>query len=119
MTYKYNPRTEEPSYTTALKQLRPKLANNNIEYHIDAKGNVIYWEDRDEEPPTREEVNQEYQRQLKEFAEQAFYRMRKQSLPDPYDLLLMLHEDIKSGNVESGSFVSIIDDALKQFPKIK
>ena len=45
--------------------------------------------------------------------------MRKKSLPDPYDLLLMLHEDIKSGNVEGGSFVSIIDNALKQFPKIK
>ena len=81
MTYKYNPRTEEPSYTTAIKQLRPRLADNNIEYHMDGKGNVVYWEDREKEPPTREEVNQEYQRQLKEFAEQAFYRMRKQSLP--------------------------------------
>ena len=119
MTYKYNPRTEEPSYTTALKQLRPRLADNNIEYHIDGKGNVLYWEDREKEPPTCEEVNQEYQRQLKEFAEQAFYRMRKQNLPEPYDLLLMLHEDIKNGKVESGSFVSIIDNVLQQFPKLK
>ena len=119
MTYKYNPRTEEPSYMTALKQLRPRSADNNIEYHIDGKGNVIYWEDREKEPPTREEVNQEYQRQLKEFAEQTFYRMRKQNLPEPYDLLLMLHEDIKNGNVESGSFVSIIDNVLQQFPKLK
>ena len=45
--------------------------------------------------------------------------MRKQSLPDPYDLLIMLHEDIKNGNIQSGSFVSIIDSALKQFPKLK
>ena len=119
MTYTYNPRTEEPSYITALQNLRPNIVENNIEFHLNGNGKVIYWEDRENEPPTQEEVNQEYQKQLKEFAEQAFYRMRKQSLPDPYDLLLMLHEDIKNGNVESGSFVSIIDNALKQFPKIK
>ena len=119
MTYKYNPKTEEPSYTTAIKQLRPNLQDNNIEFHINGHGKVIYWEDRENEPPTQEEINQEYQKQLKEFAEQAFYRMRKQNLPEPYDLLLMLHEDIKSGNIEGGSFVSVIDNVMKKFPNIK
>ena len=64
MTYKYNPRTEEPSYTTALKQLRPRLADNNIEYHIDGKGNVLYWEDREEGPPTCEEVGKQISKKL-------------------------------------------------------
>ena len=119
MTYTYNPQTEEPSYITALHNLRPNIVENNIEYHVNGKGKVIYWEDSENEPPTQEEVNQEYQRQLKEFAEQAFYRMRKEILPEPYDLLLMLHEDIKTGNIQNGSFVSIIDSAVEQFPKLK
>ena len=119
MTYTYNPRTEEPSYITALQNLRPNIVENNIEFHINGNGKVIYWEDRENEPPTQEEVNQEYQKQLKEFAEQALYRMRKETLPEPYDLLMMLHEDIKTGNIQSGSFVSIIDSVIEQFPKLK
>ena len=45
--------------------------------------------------------------------------MRKETLPEPYDLLMMLHEDIKTGNIQSGSFVSIIDSVMEQFPKLK
>ena len=119
ITYTYNPKIEEPSYITALQNLRPNIVENNIEYHINGSGKVIYWEDRENEPPTQEEVNQEYQKQLKEFAEQALYRMRKETLPEPYDLLMMLHEDIKTGNIQSGSFVSIIDSVIEQFPKLK
>ena len=42
MTYTYNPRTEEPSYITALQNLRPNIVENNIEYHINGTGEVIY-----------------------------------------------------------------------------
>ena len=42
MTYTYNPKIEEPSYITALQNLRPNIVENNIEYHINGSGKVFY-----------------------------------------------------------------------------
>ena len=38
---------------------------------------------------------------------------QKNNLPDPYDLLWILYQDIKNDNVKNGAFVSLLDSSGK------
>ena len=118
MTYTYNPKKEDPSYITAIQALRPNLVEKDIQFHINGQGDIIFWEDYYNEPPKREEVLEELAKQAKEYAEYSFYRLRKQDLPEPYDLIWKLYDDIKCGNIENGSFVSLLDSVVKKYPNI-
>jgi len=106
---------QEPGLLEAVYALRPELKDKSS-FVMDAQGNITYWGDHDSDPPTNQEILQELQRQVDLWNKFKYYRDRKESLPNPYDLLWILYEDIKSGNVENGSFVSLLDEVLEKYP---
>ena len=59
----------------------------------------------------------ELKKQVIEWDRVKYYRDRKEYLPDPYDLIWMLYNDIKCGNIESGSFMSSLNEAVEKFPE--
>ena len=107
----------EPSFTTALHVLVPEVKEKSIPVIFDGFGNITFWEIYDKEPPSSQEILEELRKQVIEWERLKYYRDRRESLPDAYDLLWMLYDDIKCGNIEKGSFVSIIDEVVERFPK--
>ena len=107
----------EPSFITALHALVPEVKEKSIPVIFDGFGNVTFWELHDREPPSSQEILEELRKQVIEWDKQKYYRDRQENLPDAYDLLWMLYDDIKCGNIEEGSFVSIIDEIIKKFPE--
>ena len=108
---------EEPSYVTALHALVPEVKEKNISVVFDGFANVTYWEKYDADPPSNEEILAEYKKEVIEWDKFKYHRDRKEYLPDPYDLIWMLYDDIKCGNIKSGSFVSSLDEAVEKFPE--
>ena len=108
---------EEPSYMTALHALVPEVKEKNICVVFDGRANVTYWEKYDAEPPAAEEILAELKKQVIEWDRVKYYRDRKEYLPDPYDLIWMLYNDIKCGNIESGSFMSSLNESVEKFPE--
>tara|TARA_A100001201_G_scaffold112837_1_gene96669 strand:- start:272 stop:610 length:339 start_codon:yes stop_codon:yes gene_type:complete len=107
----------EPSFITALHALVPEVKEKNIPVVFDAMGTVTYWENYDHEPPSQKEILAELKRQVVEYDYFKYYRDRKNNLPDPYDLLWILYQDIKNDDVKNGAFVSLLDKVVEKYPE--
>lgn len=116
MTWKYNYKRDTPSYISAIKSLRPNIVKNNTQFHVNGKGEILFWEDWDNPPPTPQEVNEELDKQIELYEKYEYYRQRKENLPDPYELIWILYNDIKCGNIDKGSFISLLDEMVDRFP---
>ena len=95
-----------PGVDTAIKYLRP-----------DAKWDLYNrtftrWEcPNGSQPPTWEEVEAQVQKDVEVYNYYLYARNREAEYGDWKDQLNLLYDDIKSGNLENGKWVQMIDMA--------
>ena len=101
-----------PGVDTAIQVLRPG-ARWDIE-----NTTFIRWEDDEgREPPTWQEIEDEMIREVQIYNHYLYERNREKEYPDVKDQLDMLYHDIKSGNLENGSWIAAIDAVKENNPK--
>jgi hypothetical protein len=101
-----------PGVDTAIQVLRPG-ARWDIE-----NTTFIGWEDDEgREPPTWQEIEDEMIREVQIYNHYLYERNREKEYPDVKDQLDMLYHDIKSGNLENGSWIAAIDAVKENNPK--
>lgn len=101
-----------PGVDTAINTLYPgarwELENTTI----------ITWEDPEgREPPLWEEIEAEIIREVNIYNYYLYERNREEQYPFLQDQLDMLYHDIKSGNLENGSWIASIDKVKQENPK--
>ena len=78
----------------------------------------VGWEDDEgREPPTWEEIQEEIKREVDIYNYYLYERNREKAYPDWRDQLDMLYHDIKSGNINNGSWITAIDAVKEEHPK--
>lgn len=112
-------RIDSPDLISAVHALRPNVEKNRICFAINGDATISHWEDSETDPPTKEEILNELQKQIDLHIKFKHYRQRKENLPNTYDLLWILYQDIKNGNLEHGSFVSLLDDIVEKYPEVE
>lgn len=101
-----------PGVDTAIKYLRP-----------DAKWDLYNrtftrWECPDgSQPPTWEEVEAQVQKDVEVYNYYLYARNREVEYGDWRDQLNLLFDDIKSGNLQNGKWVQMVESVKKQYPK--
>jgi len=101
-----------PGSDTALHILRPGAKWDILGTEF------LAWEDPEgREPPTWEEVESEIVRQVEIYNYYLYERNREKEYPEIKDQLDMLYNDIKSGNLENGSWIAAIDQVKQNNPK--
>ena len=101
-----------PGVDTAIKYLRP-----------DAKWDLYNrtftrWEcPNGSEPPSWEEVESQVQRDVETYNYYLYARNREADYGDWKDQLNLLYDDIKSGNLENGKWVQMVEAVKEKHPK--
>ena len=79
---------------------------------------IIGWEDDGgREPPNWKEVEEEIVRQVKIYNYYLYERNREEQYPEIKDQLDMLYHDLKSGNLNNGTWITAIDAVKENNPK--
>jgi len=101
-----------PGVDTAINTLCPgakwDLCNNKIIEWID---------DEKRDPPTWDEIEEEIKREVVIYNYYLYERNREKQYPDWRDQLDMLYHDIKSGNLNNGSWINTIQKVKENNPK--
>ena len=101
-----------PGVDTAIKCLRPGARWDF------GGGKFIEWQDDEgREPPTWEEIQEEIQREIVIYDYYKWERDREKEYPGWKDQLDMLYHDIKSGNLNNGTWIAAIDAVKNNNPK--
>jgi hypothetical protein len=101
-----------PGVDTAIKYLRP-----------DAKFDLYNrtftrWEcPNGSEPPEWEEVEAQIQKDVETYNYYLYARNRETEYGDWKDQLNLLFDDIKSGNLENGKWVQMVEAVKARYPK--
>jgi hypothetical protein len=101
-----------PGVDTAIKYLRP-----------DAKFDLYNrtftrWEcPNGSEPPEWEEVEAQIQKDVETYNYYLYARNREMEYGDWKDQLNLLYDDIKSGNLENGKWVQMVESVKARHPK--
>ena len=101
-----------PGMDTAMEVLRPgaRYSSENLE--------LLEWEDDEgREPPTKEELNAEFQREVEIYNYYLYERNREEQYPELTSQLDMLYHDIKDGNLTNGRWISAIEEVKNNNPK--
>jgi len=102
-----------PACDTAIQVLRP-----GAKYDLYNGWEWLAWEDpEDRDPPTWEEIGEEVKRQQVIYDYYEYERLREKQYPDLIDQLDMIYHDIKSGNLNNGSWITAIDAVKENNPK--
>ena len=101
-----------PGVDTAINTLRPgarwDLSNTTF----------VGWEDDEgREPPTWEEIEAEIIREVGIYNYYLYERNREEQYPHVKDQLDMLYHDLKSGNLNNGTWIAAIDAVKENNPK--
>lgn len=101
-----------PGVDSAIKTLCPGA-------RYDLSGNkFVGWEDdKGREPPSWKEVEEEIVRQVKIYNYYLYERNREEQYPEIKDQLDMLYHDLKSGNLNNGTWITAIDAVKEKNPK--
>lgn len=79
---------------------------------------TLQWYDDNTSPrPTDAEIEQKAQELLVQFEQNEYQRQRALEYPRIQDQLDMLYHDIKSGNLQNGTWVEAIEEVKNTFPK--
>ena len=79
---------------------------------------VVEWEDDEgREPPDWKEIEAEIIRQVKIYNYYLYERNREEQYPEIKDQLDMLYHDLKSGNLNNGTWITAIDAVKERNPK--
>ena len=101
-----------PGVDTAIQTLRPgaRWDMHNTQF--------LAWEDdEDREPPTWEEIEAEIVREVEIYNYYLYERNREEQYPHVKDQLDMLYHDLKSGNLNNGTWIAAIDAVKEKNPK--
>ena len=103
-----------PGVDTAIQQLRP-----GCRYDMKAANGVFDFEtwDHDSEPPTKDEIEAEIMREVDIYNYYLYERNREKQYPEVKDQLDMLYHDLKSGNLNNGTWITAIDAVKENNPK--
>lgn len=101
-----------PGIDTAIEVLRPGAAWDMVGNKFDA------WRDpEDRDPPSWAEIQEEIHREYKIYDYYEYERNRSKEYPDIKEQLDMLYHDIKSGNLNNGTWITAIDAVKENNPK--
>ena len=101
-----------PGEDTAIFTLRPGARWEAY------NGSFITWEDDEgRDPPSRKEIEEELIREVKIYNYYLYERNREKSYPDLKDQLDMIYHDLKSGNLNNGTWIAAIDAVKENNPK--
>ena len=101
-----------PGVDTAIKYLRP-----------DAKWDLYNqtftrWDcPHNSQPPTWQEIQERVEKDTEIYNYYRYMIDREREYGDWRDQLNLLFDDIKSGNLENGKWVQMVESVKKQYPK--
>lgn len=99
-----------PGVDTAVNKLSPnakwELENKEFKQFI-GEG----------EPPSWDAIEEEIKKQIAIYNYYLYERQREVEYPELRMQLDMLYHDIKSGNLENGSWITCIDEIKNKYPK--
>ena len=97
------------------------LCNSNslssARYDLSCNKFVAWEDDEGREPPNWKEVEAEIVRQVKIYNYYLYERNREKQYPKIKDQLDMLYHDLKSGNLNNGTWITAIDAVKENNPK--
>jgi hypothetical protein len=101
-----------PGVDSAIKHLRPKATFSIY------NRNILDWNCPDgTQPPSWEEVEQQIIKDVETYNYYAYSRDRKKEYGSWEEQLNMIFDDLKSGNLETGSWVSMVESIKEKYPK--
>jgi|TARA_B100000085_G_scaffold241979_2_gene233110 hypothetical protein len=101
-----------PGVDTAIQTLYPGARYDLNNTTFDA------WEDDEgRQPPDWKDVEAEIIREVKIYNYYLYERNRQQQYPEIKDQLDMLYHDLKSGNLNNGTWIAAIDAVKENNPK--
>ena len=78
---------------------------------------IEFEDDEGREPPSWKDVEAEIVRQVKIYNYYLYERNREEQYPEIKDQLDMLYHDLKSGNLNNGTWITAIDAVKEKNPK--
>ena len=101
-----------PGVDSAIQTLYP-----GARYDLSCNKFVAWEDDEGREPPKWEEIESEIIRQVKIYNYYLYERNREEQYPQIKDQLDMLYHDLKSGNLNNGTWIAAIDAVKENNPK--
>ena len=101
-----------PGVDSAIQTLYP-----GARYDLSCNKFVEWEDDEGREPPDWKEIEAEIIRQVKIYNYYLYERNREEQYPEIKDQLDMLYHDLKSGNLNNGTWITAIDAVKKNNPK--
>ena len=101
-----------PGVDTAIKFLRP-----NAKFDLYNRTFTRYEDPDHAEPPSWEEVEAQIQKDVEVYNYYLYARNREADYGDWKDQLNLLYDDIKSGNLQNGKWVQMIEEVKARHPK--
>jgi len=101
-----------PGVDSAIQTLYP-----GARYDLSCNKFVAWEDDEGREPPNWKEVEAEIVRQVKIYNYYLYERNREKQYPEVKDQLDMLYHDLKSGNLNNGTWITAIDAVKENNPK--
>ena len=101
-----------PGVDTAIQTLCP-----GARYDFSCNKFVGWEDDEGREPPSWKDVEAEIVRQVKIYNYYLYERNREEQYPQIKDQLDMLYHDLKSGNLNNGTWITAIDAVKEKNPK--
>ena len=101
-----------PGVDTAIQTLCP-----GARYDLSCNEFVGWEDDEGREPPSWKDIEAEIVRQVKIYNYYLYERNREEQYPQIKDQLDMLYHDLKSGNLNNGTWINAIDAVKEKNPK--
>ena len=101
-----------PGVDTAIKYLRP-----DAKFDLYNRTFTRYECPNGSEPPTWEEVEEQINKDIEVYNYYLYARNREMEYGDWKDQLNLLYADIKSGNLENGKWVQMVEAVKARHPK--
>ena len=101
-----------PGVDTAIKYLRP-----DAKFYLYNRTFTRYECPNGSEPPTWEEVEEQINKDVETYNYYLYARNREMEYGDWKDQLNLLYDDIKSGNLENGKWVQMVEAVKARHPK--
>jgi hypothetical protein len=103
-----------PEYADAILELRPGKAFSISENDYST---LNWYEENDDEKPTESEILSKLDEMIEKYNASLYRKNRYLEYASVEEQLEMLYNDIKSGNLENGTWINHIDSIKNNHPK--